>query len=102
MKTAICVQKHLDGWQGHASLYHITPAASYKTLSRIFFRGWLLCKTTNYVIVSATEGPMGDETFIFASDSLGNTKSMIEMNGSQRGTLSHETVLLAAGYLLVV
>jgi hypothetical protein len=53
------------------------------------------------VIVSAIEGPVGDETFIFASDSAGNTKSMIEMGGSRRGTLSHETALLEAGYLLV-
>ena len=102
MKTATCVAKHLDGWKGHASLYRLDPPAPYQSLKTVLFGRILHTKTTSYVVVSAVrEGPEGPEAFIYASDEEGKTKSMLEMNGSRRGTLDHEEVLLAAGYLVI-
>ena len=102
VNTATCVAKHIDGWRGHTKMYRLDPPATYQTYTWFFKRG-LRVKKTSYVIVSAIkDGPEGEETFIYPCDCYGNDKGPIEMRGSLRGTLDHEKVLLAAGYLVVL
>ena len=102
MKTATIVARHIDGWRGHTIVYRLDPPAQYFRPASFLFKRWFRCRETQYVIVSAIkDGPEGEETFIYPCDCYGNDKSPIEMHGSQRGTLDHEKVLLAAGYLVV-
>jgi hypothetical protein len=51
------------------------------------------------VVVSAVTNHVGTkQAFIFPSDKDGNVISMMELPGSQKGTLDHEAALEAAGY----
>jgi hypothetical protein len=53
----------------------------------------------DFVVVSATVVPYsGPETYIFGADSNGEILKWLELPGSYRGGLSHETALKNAGY----
>lgn len=82
MNTATFIKK-LDKWTGEARLYKLQPPLD----GHIF------------VVVSATAAMFtGPETYIFPSDKLGEYIDFSEIGASQRGTLSHEKVLLESGY----
>ena len=52
-----------------------------------------------YVIVSAVNAMFsGPEAYIFPADDKGQIRSWGELEGSTRGTLSHEQALAEAGY----
>ena len=54
---------------------------------------------TGYVITSAVVAMFtGPETYIFPADADGNVIDWGEMEGSLRGTLSHEAAILSAGW----
>lgn len=56
---------------------------------------------TKYIIVSAIPSPYsGPETYAFPADKEGNVLNYGELDGSMRGTLSHEEVLRNMGYEL--
>ena len=83
MKTATHI-KDLTNFRGFAALYHLNePLDSF-----------------SYVVVSAVNTYFGPETYIFGSDENGQIDSWIELHGSYRGGLNHETALGNAGYVL--
>lgn len=54
-----------------------------------------------YVVVSAVVAEFsGPETYIFPANKKGEIKDWGELEGSQRGTLSHEDVLSDLGYAI--
>ena len=97
-KVAICVEKHLDGWRGHANLYRLDPAIEYERW--IWRRGK---KKTLYVILSTVTVPFDDgiETLAFPAKKNGEPITFLEVGGI-RGTSDHEKVLADMGYKLVV
>jgi hypothetical protein len=55
----------------------------------------------DFVVVSATVALYsGPETYIFGADSNGEILKWLELPGSYRGGLSHETALWNAGYAI--
>lgn len=59
-------------------------------------------ETHKFVVVSAVYAAYtGPETYIFPADEYGNVTSWIELDGSFRGDMDHETALKNAGYDLV-
>ena len=95
MKTAKLVKENLEGFKGQASLYKLSEKAKYdddKTTN----------KTTSYVICSSVVAMFtGMETYIFPANKSGEVLDWGELDGSQRGTSSHEVVLKNAGYKLI-
>ena len=97
MKKAYFV-RDIAEWRSDAKLFRLSePMADYK---------WLWhddpVKEYEYVIVSAVVADYsGAETYIFPADAEGNAESMLELPGSQCGTLSHVKVLNDAGYTVV-
>lgn len=79
--------KTLEGFNGVAKLYELSHPAYYNN-----------GEETNYVIVSAVSNAWAHETYIFPADKNGNVLSWGELEGSERGTTSHEYVLANAGY----
>lgn len=58
---------------------------------------------TDYVVVSAVDVPLGGpETYIFPAEVGGQIKSWVELDGSFKGGLDHETALADAGYTVVI
>ena len=83
MKTARLIKK-IDGWAGDARLYE---------LSEPLERHSLIVVSAAYAMFS------GPETYIFAASNIdGEVKDFRELEGSQRGMISHEKALATAGY----
>ena len=60
-----------------------------------------ITKETKYVLVSAVNVMFsGPETYIFPCDKEGNVLNWTDLDGSMRGTLSHEKALHNMGYEL--
>jgi len=78
--------KDLEGWNGHAKLYRVTPPVKYDD------------GESDHVAVSAVNSAWANETYIFPTDQDGKVKDWGELPGSQRGNVSHEVVLKDAGY----
>ena len=88
MKTAKFV-KDLSGFVGDAKLYKVSPKVRYKKT------------TTDHVVVSRVDAfYSGFETYIFPSDEKGKVLDWGELDGSQRGNVSHEDVLKSAGFIV--
>ena len=89
--TRIC--EDLPEFVGYAALYRIFPEVAYDVDG--------VMHTTNYVIVSAVHDHLINETFIFPADESGSVIDWGELDGSLRGTTSHQKALEDAGYKLV-
>jgi len=89
--TATFVRKVTD-WRSDARLYRVDPPITYDNW------GGGAPKTTDHVIVSAVLAYSGPETYIFPAMADGEAINMGELDGSQRGDVSHEEALEAAGY----
>lgn len=104
MNTAVCLEKHLDGWKGHANFYKLSPGIRYETIrqklwAKVF--GRYRVRKTEYVILSTVHDDQLFETFIFPCDYKKKVLSWGELPGSQRDESDHFKILEAAGYLLV-
>lgn len=76
-------RKQLDGMRGDARLYEMSPPLEGHT----------------FVVVSAVIAMFsGPETYIFPANEKGEIEDWGELEGSQRGTLSHSDVLRELGY----
>ena len=91
--TATLIRGDLPEFVGHASLYGVLPGVAYDTDG--------VKHTTNYVIVSAVHDHLIHETFIFPADESGSVIDWGELDGSLRGSTSHQKALEDAGYKLV-
>lgn len=97
MKTAKLI-KRLEGFTGDARLYELSEPVEY---DKLWGESDAPAKTTRFVIVSATHAMFsGPETYIFPADENGNVINWGELDGSGKGSLSHESVLEDAGYAL--
>lgn len=77
------------------TLYHLSQPITY---------GWDNESRTEFVVVSALSAAFDThkpETFIFPADEQGEIVDFSEMQGSQRGTTDHATVIAAAGWEMV-
>lgn len=91
MKTAKLTKDNLENFTGHAALYELSDKVKYDD-----------DKETRYVICSTANAMFSDiETYIFPADKDGKILDWVELDGSERGTSSHKTVLKNAGYKLV-
>ena len=90
---ATLILEDLPEFVGHASLYGVLPGVAYDADG--------VKHTTNYVIVSAVHDHLIHETFIFPADESGSVIDWDELDGSLRGTTSHQKALEGAGYKLV-
>lgn len=87
--------RDLHEFTGQASLYKLsTPIAQTRYTEvgeeEIFHE---------YVVVSKANVPFsGPETYIFPADKFGEVVNWSELDGSMRGSYSHEDVLREAGY----
>lgn len=94
-KTAEFI-KNVDGFIGEARLYRVTPPVEY---DQPYDDEDPPAKKTNYVVVSSVNALLtGPETYIFPANEDGEVASWGELDGSQRGTLDHVSVLTDAGY----
>lgn len=85
-KTAQFIRT-LYGFTGNAALYRMTPPHDGH----------------EYVVVSATRVMFsGPETYIFPATSDGKVSDWCELDGSYRGSMSHESALANAGYTLAL
>jgi hypothetical protein len=82
--TATFVKK-MEKWRADGRLYRMSPP----------YRG------EKYVIASAAVLHDDPEVYLFAADESGDTKTMLEMPGSQKGTTSHHDVLGDLGYTVL-
>ncbi len=83
----------LDGWQGDAALYELSPPMAAET--------WRGPVERRYVIVSAITAPSDTgrpETYIFGCDADGSNVDFSELDGSFRGGCDHARALNGAGY----
>ena len=90
---ATLILEDLPEFVGRASLYGVLPGVAYDADG--------VKHTTNYVIVSAVHDHLIHETFIFPADESGSVIDWGELDGSLRGTTSHQKALEGAGYKLV-
>ena len=90
---ATLILEDLPEFVGHASLYRISPEVAYDADG--------VMHTTNYVIVSAVHDHLIHETFIFPADESGSVIDWDELDGSLRGTTSHQKALEGAGYNVI-
>ena len=84
----------LKGRRADARFYRVDPPLP----------GWDDDTFYEYIIVSAVDTGFtfgGPETYIFPADEFGAALDMMELPGSQRGTLSHEDVLGDLGYTVI-
>lgn len=74
----------------------------YKVIPPINYGYGSYTKVTEHIVVSAVNAfGQGNETYIFPADDQGNVLDWGELEGSQKGTLSHQKVLTDLGYTLV-
>ena len=97
MKTAKFI-KSLPDWRGNAALYELnTPIGQ----QRYNDDGDLINLAHQYVVVSEATGfGTGPETYIFGATETGEVVNFAELEGSRRGSYTHEDVLHALGYEL--
>lgn len=99
MQTATFV-KRLTGFNGDARLYRLDKPIEYQDWDSD--ADAYVTKHSEYVVVSAVHAMFsGPETYMFPADKDGNITDWGEIGASQRGTLSHETVLTESGYEVV-
>ena len=79
----------LDGWQGDAALYELSPPMAAET--------WRGPVERRFVIVSAINH-FAVETYIFGCDADGANVDYSELDGSFRGGCDHVRALNGAGY----
>lgn len=93
MKVAKFVRRLEGSWRGDARLYAVTPSQVAKlSCGRVEF---------GFVVVSAAVVPFsGPECFMFAAYESGEPIAWTELDGSEKGHLSHERVLKRAGYVV--
>lgn len=74
--------KDLDGFTGEAALYRMVPE----------YEG------NGYVVVSKTSVLGPPETYMFPGNAHGEVTDWGELEGSRRGTWTHEEILEGIGY----
>ncbi len=79
--------KNIEGWNGDARLYRVDVAPSD-------------APTASFLIVSAVSTVIAAETYIFPATESGEVIDWLELDGSQKGIVSHEQALHDAGYEL--
>jgi hypothetical protein len=77
----------MSDFSGVAKLYRVDPPVSFDD-----------DKKADHVVVSAVDSEWACETYIFPANEKGDVLSWGELDGSQRGSVSHQEVLHAAGY----
>jgi len=85
-----------DGRMRHQALYKLEPGINgneYVVLSTSYKNG----NIGGY----NEKNPMIKETYIFPSDTDGNIKDYLELEGSQKESLCHAEVLTDAGYTIL-
>ena len=90
MKTAKLIKDNLEGFVGHAALYKLSNKVTYDDDKTTRF---VVCSTANVMFT-------GMETYMFPADKLGKVLDWLELEGSQRGVVSHEDVLNNIGYTI--
>ena len=86
-KTAKLIKADLNDFTGNACLYKVNPPI----------------EKNKYVIASSVIAPFsGEETLLFPAFKNGEVKSWSELDGSQRGTMSHTLVFEEIGYKTIV
>ncbi len=101
MKKAYLIKDNLSDFTGNTSLYILSEPLSGYEWGDPDDEGYEEPPKYRYVVCSATRVLGVPETYIFGSSSNGEIVAWGELPGSQKHTLSHEEVLLAAGYTLV-
>ena len=89
--------RQLDTFNGNARLYELSSEIGYD----IDWETEEPAAHTRFVAVSAVNVPFsGIETYIFPADADGNVLNWLELDGSQKGTLSHAIAIRDAGWIL--
>lgn len=109
VKKATLVRDNVFDHVGESKLFELDPPLKYVDYRMYAEDGCEIpnCEErtleTKYVVVSAVCPPMAmPETFIFASDSEGNVRQWMELEGSLRNVYDIDLALLNAGYNLIV
>lgn len=96
MQTATFV-KRLTGFNGDARLYRLSKPIEYQDWDSD--KDEYVTKYSEFVVVSAASVPFsGPETYVFPADAEGKITDWGEIGASQKGHVSHETVLQESGY----
>jgi hypothetical protein len=99
MNTAKFVKDVSENFSGKANVFKLDPPVKYDIP---YFDDQQPAKYTAFVVVSATHVPlMGDETFIFPSDELGNVLDWEELDGSYEGDRNIARAIENAGYTII-
>lgn len=101
MNTATLVQSdyvsNKANYRGDARLYKLSAPLAFEDYNGD--TGETETKHTEYVLVSRADVMFsGPETYMFPADETGKVTDWGELPGSMRGNVSHEQVLLNAGY----
>lgn len=97
MQTATFVKRLTESFTGDARLYKLSQPIEYQDWDSE--KEDYVTKSSEYVVVSAASVPFsGPETYMFPSDSEGHITDWGEIGASQKGHVSHETVLQESGY----
>jgi hypothetical protein len=98
-KTAVLVRKLTD-FRGDARLFRVDPPMPEVETDWDTGTGRVIYH--EYVVVSAVVAMFsGPETYIFPATPDGEVVNFLELDGSYRGGLNHETALNNAGYAVV-
>jgi hypothetical protein len=91
--------RRLTEFRGDARLYRVEPpmvSVEYNAASNDFE------PTDQFLVILSAVTVLGEpETYIFPANEAGEVVSWTEMPGSQKGTLSHDQVLVSLGYTVV-
>lgn len=79
--------KDMNNFRGVAKLYEVSPNISFGDN-----------ENTTFIVVSKIDNEFGQETYIFPASEDGEIVDYCELDGSQKGDISHEDVLRDAGY----
>ena len=100
MSTAKYMGQAPGEWRGNAKWFRVEPplqSASYDFDSE----SEVMHEYADVILSAAVVMFTGPETYIFPANEQGEIQSWIDLDGSQRGTLSHEKVLADLGYEVV-
>jgi hypothetical protein len=90
--------KKLEGFQGDARLYEVSPKIPYD----YDYDKEKFLKSAGHIIVSAVDVMYsGPETYIFPSDKNGKILNWTELNGSFQGSLNHLKAIENMDYILL-
>jgi hypothetical protein len=95
--TAELIKDVSEDFKGDAKLYKLSSPVRYRDTSGETPRK----RQTKFVVVSSIELALdhgGSETFIFPADAKGKIQNWSELQGSQRGNVTHKNVLSFLGY----